>query len=44
MEKNPEKVKEGWQKYWTEKLETINEKRIVYNQFEVDIALCVDAK
>ena len=37
---NPEKVKELWQKYHEERREEINEKKKVYNQIEVDCAVC----
>ena len=37
---NAEKVRELWQKYHAEHREEINEKRKVYNQLEVDCAVC----
>ena len=37
---NVEKVRELWQKYHAEHREEINEKKKVYNQLEVDCAVC----
>ena len=37
---NAEKVRELWQKYHAEHREEINEKKKVYNQLEVDCAVC----
>ena len=37
---NAEKVRELWQKYHAEHREEINEKKQVYNQLEVDCAVC----
>ena len=37
---NPEKVRELWQKYHEERREEIDEKKKVYNQIEVDCAVC----
>ena len=41
---NAEKVRELWQKYHAEHREEINEKKNVYNQLEVDCAVCVGAE
>ena len=38
--KNSEKRREAWQKYWLENRDEINEKKKVYNQIEVDCAVC----
>ena len=38
--KNSEKRKEAWQKYWAENREEINAKKKEYNQIEVDCDVC----